>query len=307
MIFNFIRYLIIHPPLLFIIIMTIIIVFAIAVRNYLNRVSMMSWLKSSIFELCQRIDLHKDGLERRGYLHDHLTQAQDLSWEYIIGITDKRSGGYKNKLNKMEAILDQLEQTLIRYQQFAHDHYPQENEEMNKDQRSLNKGKIGEEETAYHLKFIRDEYEVFNGIYLSGGEESQEFDHIVIGKNGIFHIDSKNYFGTISFTERGTERDHGEIHDDPIAQMHRHEYVLRNFLKSHGFTDLDVLGIICFTHPDSRVEGNSPHFRTVKVGALTSTIKSYMPKQHLTQEQIQRINELLKQKGKKSKTYDDAS
>lgn len=183
----------------------------------------------------------------------------------------------------------------------------QSNSKSNTPDGNLTKGQIGEKETAYQLRFIRDEYRIFNGIYLKGGGETQEFDHIAIGKNGVFHIESKHYYGDLHFSEsHGLLRDNATVNDDPIGQMQRHEYVLRNFLKEHQI-EAEITGVICFTNPDSQIFGEVPYFQTVKVGVLSSKIRSHVAKQALSSDEIDKIANLIKKKSRRSESYDELS
>src|SRR5690606_14906975 len=107
------------------------------------------------------------------------------------------------------------------------------------------------------------------------------FDHIVVGPNGIFHIETKYWSGSITFTEHGVERDGRRESQDPTAQLYRHEYILKELLKEHRM-QADVVGVLCFAHPGAHVEGNSPAFATAKVDRLLHVIKTHKPKRPLS-------------------------
>ncbi|WP_156289505.1 nuclease-related domain-containing protein [Oceanobacillus salinisoli] len=171
-----------------------------------------------------------------------------------------------------------------------------------KNTQSLNSGLLGEQETAYHLRFIRNEYKIFNGIYLRGGGETQEFDHLVVGPTGVFHIETKNYYGRVEFSDQGMRRIGGKVHEDPRSQMHRHDYVLKELLKGNGI-NTSVVGIICFTNPECVLIGSDPFFKIIKVGVLVNTIKGHTPNRQLTKEKINRIASLIESKCKSSNAY----
>jgi hypothetical protein len=165
-------------------------------------------------------------------------------------------------------------------------------------------GEAGERDTAHQLQFLPAEYKVFNGIYLTAGGQTQEFDHVVVGKNGIFHIDSKNFSGELRFTENGFEQN-GVPAPDPTSQLHRHEFVIRALLREIGI-DTDVVGIICFTNERANLIGQSPDFVTLKLGRLLSFIKGYEARSPMSAEDVERIWLAISQNSQPSATYKHA-
>jgi membrane protein DedA with SNARE-associated domain len=161
-------------------------------------------------------------------------------------------------------------------------------------------GVEGEKNTAHQLRFIGKEYKVLNSRHVQAGSSSQEFDHIVVGPNGVFHIDSKNWSGEIHFTDQGLERSKKGHTVDPTAQMYRHEFVLKELLRSHQL-QADVVGIICFTHPDSKLIGKSPAFVTLKLDRLVHFIKTYKPKKPLSPQEVNSIVKLIQQHSQSSR------
>ena len=153
-------------------------------------------------------------------------------------------------------------------------------------------GDEGERNTAHQLKFVGREYRVLNGRRVSVGGTSQEIDHIVIGPNGVFHIDSKHWAGEVRFTGQGVERGPGKPAEDPTAQAYRHEYVLKELLRRHNIA-ADVVGVICFTHPDARLVGESPAFATLKTDRLVHYIRTYRPKHPLDERRVRQIADLI--------------
>lgn len=167
-------------------------------------------------------------------------------------------------------------------------------------------GEEGEKSTAHQLKYIGREYRVLHGRRVHAGGGTQEFDHIVIGPNGVFHIDSKHWSGDIHFTDQGVERmkprsDKGKAEEphsqDPTAQLYRHEYILKELLKQHKVKS-DIVGIVCFTHPNSRLIGSSPAFVTLKVDRLVHFIKTYKAKNPLSAADVTLVERLIKDNSK---------
>lgn len=152
----------------------------------------------------------------------------------------------------------------------------------------------GEETVAHQLKSIGNDYRVVNARLIRSKSESQEFEHLIVGPNGVFHIETKNWEGTITFTNNGVERSGGGHKDDPTAQLYRHEFVLKELLRDNKI-EADVTGVLCFAHPDCTVVGKSPAFATVKADRLVHTIQNYKAKRSLTSAEIGRITKLLEE------------
>ncbi|WP_281068828.1 nuclease-related domain-containing protein [Paenibacillus eucommiae] len=151
----------------------------------------------------------------------------------------------------------------------------------------------GKKNTIEKLKYIGKEYRVLHYRNIQGGGGIQEFDHIVIGPNGVFHIDSRYWNGDIKFTDEGVERSKEAYTEDPTSELHRHNFVMRELLKkSHPETD--VVGLLCFTHPDCQLSGSSSGFNTMKLDRLIYAIKSYKPKNKLNSTQVREIEKVIK-------------
>jgi len=99
-------------------------------------------------------------------------------------------------------------------------------------------GEAGEREIAYQLSWLTmQEYKVINNVKLVQDEGLiQQFDHIVIGPNGIFNIETKNYAGTITIDQHGNwireKNGYVEALTNPSSQVYRHRFILESFLDS---------------------------------------------------------------------------
>ena len=126
-------------------------------------------------------------------------------------------------------------------------------------------------------------------------QESQEFDHIVVGKNGVFNIETKNYSGTIKIDSNGNWvriKKNGETvgEKSPIAQVDRHHLVLEGILKSN----YEIVDIICMAHPEAIIEGaeNSP-VPVVKADMIARYILSHQTDKTLSEDEITRALDLI--------------
>lgn len=155
-------------------------------------------------------------------------------------------------------------------------------------------GLAGERQVADKLKQLGKEYTVMHRHKVRAGGSVQEFDHIVIGPNGLFHIETKHWSGEIRFTAGGMEREEGKPGEDPTGQLYRHEYVLKELLRKPSIK-CDLIGILCFTHPGGRVIGKSPAFRTVKLDGLLRCISGHRARQPMNPSQVKQVVSLIRE------------
>lgn len=119
--------------------------------------------------------------------------------------------------------------------------------------------------------------------------ESQEIDHVVVGKNGVFMIETKNYSGKISVTKSGNwiqekDREQRTI-KSPIQQCDRHKAVLQSIVK-----DVPITSVICIANDTAIVENQelSP-VPIVTDTILQRFIESTRTKVSLSEQEITEI------------------
>ena len=154
------------------------------------------------------------------------------------------------------------------------------------------KGEKGEREVEHALKWLdKNKYLVVprlpgkrhnqvNTIELYNGEfidESQQFDHIVIGRQGVFMIETKDYAGKLIIDSNGNWiriKKYGveEGEKNPVAQVDRHIKLLKSFLGD----GIPIMGIICIANSGAVIEGveNCP-VKLVKHDLLVRTIEDW--------------------------------
>nr|WP_240666707.1 nuclease-related domain-containing protein [Longirhabdus pacifica] len=161
-------------------------------------------------------------------------------------------------------------------------------------------GNAGERIIANQLSSLPKDYRVLHNVIIKPKYGSrQEFDHIVIGPNGLFHIETKNWSGDLIFTKHGFERSKGKAKtQDPTGQLYRHDVVIKQFLREYGYK-CDVEGLLCFTHPRGNVIGSSPSFKTLKANQLLQQIHTKKTKSNLSKNKIDNIFKLIKEKSVK--------
>lgn len=161
------------------------------------------------------------------------------------------------------------------------------------------KGYVGEKSTANELNRLDKRYHVMNRRRFETRKGVQLIDHIIVGPNGLFHLETKHWAGKVKFVENGVERGPDGHHEDPTTALNRHEFALKEFLRGHK-RHADVVGILCFSNPDVELIGESPAFRTVKLTHLVSLIQAYPTKHPLSDTEVKQLVGLLQQNSKPS-------
>jgi len=102
--------------------------------------------------------------------------------------------------------------------------------------RSWNKGITGEKTVAHYLNQLPEDYFIFNDVKFPGSYGN--LDHVVIGPNGIFVIETKNYGGFFIVKEDGWYYKKGdyikESRSQPGKQVMRNVMSLKNFLEKNN-------------------------------------------------------------------------
>lgn len=208
-----------------------------------------------------------------------------------------RINKYKNKRQSIPQ--DELDAAMM---YFYETDTPEAAEQLReKDEYLDNKknGVIGEKEVEYALKWLDSSYvripKTSEGRYGEKSivlynpdfiDESQEYDHIIIGKQGVFLIETKNYAGKLIVDKYGNWRrikkdgvEEGER--NPIQQLRRHEKLLRSIIGE----DIPIINIICMAHPKMIIEGvENCSVPLVKSDLLVEYIENYGGKRPVLKE-----------------------
>ncbi len=154
-------------------------------------------------------------------------------------------------------------------------------------------GRAGEDAVDYVLKWLPDLYCVIekdcrgkyedNVIILENDsfvDESQEFDHLVIGPQGIFNIETKNYTGKLTIDQNGNwfRLKKGEIEwtaeENPAQQLFRHHVLLQSIVGD----SVPIIDVICMAHPNLMISGQGNSLiPVVKKDLLADFIVNYNP------------------------------
>lgn len=180
---------------------------------------------------------------------------------------------------------------------------------LNQNKKSLivKAGLIGEEYSSKVLKKLPNSYYVIPNLKLQIEGGMSEMDHVVIGENGIFVIESKNHKGIIKgkesdqrFTQvkkgRGGE-DYSKTFYNPIKQVNTHVYRVAKVLKKNGYRYW-VQGAVLFTNSEVKVDvrsGSVPVFSMTPGRELSmiNYLKGYNGKDVLSAKECKAVAETL--------------
>jgi len=158
-------------------------------------------------------------------------------------------------------------------------------------------GYIGEKNTALQLKNLGSDYRVLHSRSVRSRGVAEDIDHLIIGPNGIFHIETKNWHGSIRFTEAGIERSLPEHHENPNEQLERQAFILKELLRANKL-EADVTGILNFADSQCVLEGGSSLFTTVKLDQLVAAITKYKSVNKLSANETRAVVKLLEEHSK---------
>lgn len=119
-------------------------------------------------------------------------------------------------------------------------------------------------------------YKVYHNVRLGPDESAtNEYDTVIVGPNGIFHIETKNYGGErggiIDIDSKGNwilhkKNGYSKIITNPAGQVGSHEYRLKGFLmKVVGIRNLPTQGIIVLSCDNIRVRDNEKTTRQIPI------------------------------------------
>ncbi len=156
------------------------------------------------------------------------------------------------------------------------------------------RGKLGETKVTKVLERIIDDHVVLNDVTFLNETSgmSHQIDHILIHPHGLFVIETKNYFGTITCDEDGygwfkTVRGRREKIANPLKQNRSHAITLRKVIKSK----CPVVPVVVF------VQNNAPYTpdeNVINLEDLLLFIDSYPYERLLTKSQMKEIETLIK-------------
>lgn len=162
-------------------------------------------------------------------------------------------------------------------------------------------GARGERRVFRLLKNLPDEYCILNDVTIRYGDQEAQIDHVLVSIHGIWCIETKDHVGWIYGNDRWhewtqTKRSSGgriykKRFHSPVKQNYVHCIKLQNYLYLKLGVDVSIKSIVVFTSAE-RLEVESSTL-VVSPRELTETILSWDPDQELSEEQVEKLAELL--------------
>jgi hypothetical protein len=139
-----------------------------------------------------------------------------------------------------------------------------------------NKGIRGEQTVAYYLNQLPEDYSIFNDIKFPGSYGN--LDHIVIGPNGIFVIETKNYKGFYIVKDKEWYYKNGshikKARSKPGKQVITNSMSLRKFLMDNNI-NMDgvwIDSIVTLINKNFKIEQKPRHYNVL----FPSTIPKFI-------------------------------
>jgi Nuclease-related domain len=164
--------------------------------------------------------------------------------------------------------------------------------------RIYNGGWQGEKSVAKQLsKTLSNDYFLINDVYLHDG--GGDIDQIVLGPNGVFVLETKNWSGKIACNGDQWQRPGKHcFKGSPSRQVKRNAAKIRTIIDSSQLKSLGIWveGIVVFTNNHSSLNINNPTVPILKLQQLPSYITADKTDNSYTSQQLEQIEkEILKQ------------
>ncbi|VYT71099.1 NERD domain-containing protein [Clostridium tertium] len=159
--------------------------------------------------------------------------------------------------------------------------------------RKVNDINLGEEEVNKVLSKLSG-YKLLSDIMIRKEDGTSQIDHILIGKKGIFVIETKDYSGTIRGEEYSkywtqTINKRKNHFYNPIRQNYGHVKSVENLIKEKDI----YISLIVFTNR-SKLKGLNTDTPVIQVKKLKKFIRKYKSDIKLSNDQIEYIYKCLK-------------
>ncbi|AQQ54033.1 NERD domain-containing protein [Planococcus lenghuensis] len=160
------------------------------------------------------------------------------------------------------------------------------------------KGYLGEMGIRFALRGLgKENIEILNDITLQNGNKTAQIDHIVIGRNGIFVIETKNYQGWIFGSEKNakwtqTIYKSKRQFQNPIHQNYGHIKTLEQYLPDYV---QPIVSIVAFTNSGTlkKIDVTSDHIHVVQTDGVVPVIKSYT-EERFSQRKVHEIADQIR-------------
>jgi hypothetical protein len=146
---------------------------------------------------------------------------------------------------------------------------------------------------------LSNDYYLLNDLYLRDG--GGDIDHIVLGPNGVFVLETKNWNGSVSCNGDEWQRmGKRNFSGSPSRQVKRNAARIKQiFDNSPDLKSLSIWveGIVVLTNNHATLHFNNPTVPILKLSQLPNYIAEFRSSRSLSDEQLETIGkEIIKQK-----------
>ena len=163
-----------------------------------------------------------------------------------------------------------------------------------------NAGLRGEKQVANLLTHtLNDDYYLLNDLYLRDG--GGDIDHIVLGPNGVFVLETKNWNGNISCNGDEWQRSGKQnFSGSPSRQVKRNAAKIQQIIGGNPnlrALGIGVEGIVVLTNNQATLHVSNPTVTILKLPQLPNHLTTIGNSRILTREQLEAVGkEIVKQK-----------
>ena len=164
----------------------------------------------------------------------------------------------------------------------------------------------GELSIDYYLNFLQEDYYILHGLRLPYKHLHFQIDTLLLSPHFILIIEVKNWAGTLFFDTkfhqliRTLDDGREELLPDPLLQVERQNYQLREYLQSHHITNIPIHSLIVITNTRSKIETHPDnltlHQKVIHSDFLASRINQLQrefQKALLSENELQHLSRLL--------------
>lgn len=149
---------------------------------------------------------------------------------------------------------------------------------------------------------LPEAYIILNDVSVRSGVRSAQNDHLVLGPNGVFVIETKAYSGTLTgkatddYLEQVKEWKGKRIEariKNPIPQNEYHLRIVGEKMKEGGFATDDLVSVIVFTNKWARLRIEGSEVPVVKPEMLVPTLLNRKARYAYDEEWLMRLARFL--------------
>jgi hypothetical protein len=146
---------------------------------------------------------------------------------------------------------------------------------------------------------LNDDYYLINDLYL--GDGGGDIDHVVLGPNGVFVLETKNWSGNITCNGDKWQRPgKRNFSASPSRQVKKNTAKIKHAIdNAQAFRTLGIWveGIVVFTNNHASLHLNNPTVPILKLPQLSNYITTHRSSSSYSRQQLEAIGkEILKQK-----------